>query len=113
MINVVQIFSVFKIIIFHIFDDKLYSNYPAMNRQNKKNKSKIADSTGLLNSIIELSPVGIFVVDEEDQIEAVNGSAKKMYGYSERAILSLKFMDLIPDFFLSRYIGYKKKEQMS
>lgn len=87
--------------------------YTAMNRQNKKKKSEIADPTELLNSIMELSPAGIFVVDEEDRILAVNGSAKKMYGYSERAILSLKFKDLIPEFFLSSYLGYKKKEQIS
>ena len=65
--------------------------------ERKKAEEKLRKSEARFRSYIENSPEGVFIADKKGNYVAVNNAATEITGYSEKELLKMNFVDLIPE----------------
>ena len=67
--------------------------FPAKNQTSSE--KNLSEKTGMFQAIVELSNIGILVLDEQNRIEFVNRIASQIIGYSIDSLLGKNFIDFL------------------
>jgi two-component system NtrC family sensor kinase len=62
----------------------------------KRAEQTLAERTAYLNTLFELSPLGIIVLDQHGAIQMANSAAERLFLYSREEMLGLKVAQLLP-----------------
>jgi two-component system NtrC family sensor kinase len=68
---------------------------PFPTKNQTSSEKTLSEKTGMFQAIVELSNIGILVLDEQNQIEFANGIASQITGYSIDSLSGKNFIDFL------------------
>jgi PAS domain S-box-containing protein len=77
----------------------------------EKEVATLRDSKGLAESLFELAPDAIFVVDSQGVLSSLNAQSERMFGYKREELVGQKLEVLVPERF--RQLHAQRRQQYS